>query len=303
MWRIIDLSGECYHLHVKSMNLNIKKNGMDIMSVPFQDIHSIIIHGRENTFSEAFFNFCLRFSIPVLFCNDEHLPNGMLLPFYQHQDSANRFESQIKAKVPRQKQAWQRIIQAKLIAQSMTLKERGKIQESKRLQVLSKKVLSGDSSNCEAIGAREYFEALFGDDFSRRNDTESVNGFLNYAYSIVRSCVARAVCSCGLHPSISIFHSNRTNPYALVDDLMEPLRPIADMYVLQMLDELTEEEKDLTSKNKKKIIGMISIPVRFREQSYEFSGAVRMYVMDYLHFLESTSSEIKIPIMDIKTWQ
>lgn len=303
MWRVIDLSGEHYHLHVESMNLHIKKNGTDVMSVPFQDIHSIIIHGKENTFSEAFFSSCISFLIPVLFCNENHIPNGMLLPFCQHLDSANRLECQIKAKVPRQKQAWQKIIRAKLQAQAMTLQERGKAQESKRLQVLSTKVLSGDSSNYEAVGARVYFEALFGESFSRRNDSETVNAFLNYAYSIVRSCVARVVCSCGLHPSISVYHSNRTNPYALVDDLMEPFRPIADIYVLNIIDKLKEEERELTSKNKKKIIGLISRPVSFGNQMYEFSGAVRMYVMDYYHFLEASTSDIKIPIMDKSTWQ
>jgi len=51
---------------------------------------------------------------------------------------------------------------------------------------------------------------------------------LNYGYTIIRSSVARGVMGAGLHPTISIKHSNQFNAFRLVDDLMEPFRPIVD---------------------------------------------------------------------------
>ena len=60
-------------------------------------------------------------------------------------------------------------------------------------------------------------------------------GLLNYGYSILRSTTARAVVSVGLHPTLGIHHKNEGNPMRLVDDLMEPYRPIVDLKVWALL--------------------------------------------------------------------
>src|SRR5581483_1226703 len=49
-----------------------------------------------------------------------------------------------------------------------------------------------------------------------------------------RSGVARAVTSTGLHPSVGLHHANRGNPMCLVDDLMEPFRPVVDFVVASL---------------------------------------------------------------------
>jgi CRISPR-associated protein Cas1 len=54
---------------------------------------------------------------------------------------------------------------------------------------------------------------------------------LNYGYAILRAATARAVMAAGLHPSLGLMHSNRGNALVLVDDLMEPFRPIVDREV------------------------------------------------------------------------
>ena len=57
---------------------------------------------------------------------------------------------------------------------------------------------------------------------------------LNYGYTVLRAGVARAVTTAGLHPSVGLHHSNRNNPMCLVDDLMEPFRPIVDYTVSRL---------------------------------------------------------------------
>ena len=57
---------------------------------------------------------------------------------------------------------------------------------------------------------------------------------LNYGYTILRSATARAVVASGLHPSIGLHHSNDANAMRLVDDLMEPFRPVVDLKVWQL---------------------------------------------------------------------
>ena len=43
-----------------------------------------------------------------------------------------------------------------------------------------------------------------------------------------------AVVAAGLHPSIGLHHSNDANAMRLVDDLMEPFRPIVDLKAWQL---------------------------------------------------------------------
>lgn len=227
MWRVIDISGEGYILHVKNRNIRIEKHGTPPQSVPFSDIVSIVCHGKGTMFSEAFAEECMANEIPIIFCDEKHLPQGMLLPFYQHSDTFSRINYQVNATLPKKKQAWQQIIKAKVSAQAFVLEKYG-IGKANMLKAMADNVLSGDSTNIEAQAARVYFENLFGEEFIRSDDEDCINIALNYGYTILRSLVARAVVSCGLHPSFGLFHSGRINPFCLVDDLMEPLRPLVD---------------------------------------------------------------------------
>ena len=102
------------------------------------------------------------------------------------------------------------------------------------LQALVGKVKSGDPENIEGQGARRYWGLLFGPEFRRDQDGDGVNALLNYGYTILRSATARAVVAAGLHPSIGLHHSNDANAMRLVDDLMEPFRPMADLKVWQL---------------------------------------------------------------------
>jgi CRISP-associated protein Cas1 len=97
------------------------------------------------------------------------------------------------------------------------------------------KVRSGDPDNIEAQGARRYWGLLFGDTFRRDQNGDGVNALLNYGYTVLRACTARSVIAAGLHPSIALHHSNAGNAMRLVDDLMEPFRPVIDLKVWQLL--------------------------------------------------------------------
>jgi len=62
-----------------------------------------------------------------------------------------------------------------------------------------------------------------------------VNGLLNYGYTVARAATARAVVAAGLHPSIGLHHSHDENAMRLVDDLMEPFRPLVDLQVWRLV--------------------------------------------------------------------
>jgi CRISPR-associated protein Cas1 len=95
------------------------------------------------------------------------------------------------------------------------------------------KVRSGDPENIEAQGARRYWGLLFGEDFRRDQQAGGLNGMLNYGYTILRAATARATVAAGLHPTLGVFHKNEGNAMRLVDDLMEPFRPLMDLRVWQ----------------------------------------------------------------------
>ncbi len=293
MWRVLEIAGDGYFLHVNNRNIFVEKDGEIALPIAFADVNSIICHGKNLRFSESFLEGCLKNEIPLTFCDEKHIPLGILLPFYQHTDSLQRIEKQITAKLPKKKQAWQLIIKAKINAQAKVLHYYGKQQAGLILKSMSDHVLSGDSSNLEAQAAKLYFTSLFGKNFIRADDDDSINILLNYGYSIIRSSVARAVVSCGLYPGFGVFHSGRINPFCLVDDLMEPLRPLADKKVFDIYKH--NENVKLTPPIKKDLISLATENMRYGKSSMELSTSTRKYVMEYLSFISGDSRHITFP--------
>jgi CRISPR-associated protein Cas1 len=112
-------------------------------------------------------------------------------------------------------------------------------------------VKSGDPSNIEALGARRYWGLLFGDDFRRDQDGDGLNGLLNYGYTVLRAATARAIVAAGLHPTLGVFHSNEGNAMRLVDDVMEPFRPVIDLKVWQLA---RQSERHVTPDTKRTLV-------------------------------------------------
>lgn len=293
MWRIIDISGQGYYIHVKNRNILVEKDGKKVSAIAFADVSSIILHGSTNSFSEDFLSACVNNSIPLIICDEKHVPSGALIPWYKHTNYAIRLQMQMKVKLPKRKQAWQKIIKAKVLNQSCALKRSGFSNEAGILQSMASHVLSGDGTNIEAQAARLYFSSLFGSDFVRSNDKDIINPHLNYGYTIVRSIVARAVVGTGLCPSISIFHSNRVNPFALVDDLIEPIRPFVDSKVREILCKSCPD--CLSPASKKELISLSTYNVWFCGQVNELIFAVEKYVLSYYRFIAGEENNICYP--------
>jgi CRISPR-associated protein Cas1 len=149
-----------------------------------------------------------------------------------HHAQTRRFAAQVRAPLPMRKRLWQQLIRAKIRAQAAALEELYGTDHG--LAALVPKVRSGDPANVEARAARRYWAHLFDDHRFRRNpDNEDENLLLNYGYAVLRAIVGRAVCAAGLHPSIGLHHHNRSNPFCLADDLMEPFRPKVDRAVVE----------------------------------------------------------------------
>lgn len=144
-----------------------------------------------------------------------------------------------------------------------------------------------DATNREGHAAKVYFNAIFGIEFSRKQDND-INSGLNYGYAIVLSAINREISSMGYLNQIGIFHDNQFNYFNLGCDIMEPIRSIIDYKVIEMsYDEFTKNERA-------KIISILKDEVLIDNTKQTLLNALGIYtrsVIESIH--EGDISKIK----------
>ncbi len=191
-------------------------------------------------------------NIGVVFCNRSHMPVTMLMDLDSNVIQSKRFQKQLSASIPTNKQIWKQIVEAKIRNQSLLLEQRG--MGSNLLAPYYNRVKSGDSTNREGVAARVYWSKLIGKHFIRDRYGEPPNAMLNYGYALLRSMVARSLMNAGLLPTIGIFHRNCYNAFPLADDVMEPYRPFVDDVVLRLRE---QDINEICTRSKKNILEML----------------------------------------------
>lgn len=220
-------------------------------TIPLEDIAWIVADDHKTTLTVSLLAACAEHGVAVIVSDDRHMPAALTLPFHSHRRTAAVARMQIDATVPVRKRTWQTIVRQKIINQSIALSRAG-FSDGPPLCEMAARVRSGDPDNIEAQAARAYWKALF-DGFVRNERMDLRNKALNYAYAVLRACIARALTAAGFLPSIGIHHCSMTNPFNLADDLMEPFRPVADLVVLELTldrapgDQLTREDRQILS--------------------------------------------------------
>ncbi|ABM57001.1 CRISPR-associated protein, Cas1 family [Verminephrobacter eiseniae EF01-2] len=233
--RTVEIADDRRHLFVNRGFMVIKDTEgerKELGQVPLDDIAAVIANAHGLTYTNNLLVALAERGAPFVLCGPNHNAVGMLLPLDGHHVQAKRIEAQIAAGLPMHKRLWAAVVKSKLEQQAAALE--AVAAPTAPLQALVAKVRSGDPENIEGQGARRYWGLLFGAEFRRDQSGDGLNALLNYGYTIVRSACARAVVAAGLHPSIGLHHSNDANAMRLVDDLMEPFRPIVDLKVWQL---------------------------------------------------------------------
>lgn len=233
--RIVEIADDRRHLFVNRGFMVVRDTEgerKELGQVPLDDIAAVIANAHGITYTNNLLVALAERGAPFVLCAANHNAVGMLLTLDGHHVQAKRIEAQIAASLPTHKRLWAAIVKSKLEQQAAALEATGA--STAPLTALVRKVKSGDPENIEGQGTRRYWGLLFGSDFRRDQDGGGINALLNYGYTIIRSATARAVVAAGLHPSIGLHHSNDGNAMRLVDDLMEPFRPIIDLKVWQL---------------------------------------------------------------------
>ena len=160
-------------------------------------------------------------------------------------------------------------------------------------RLLARKVGSGDPENVEAQAARRYWPLLFGEGFRRERESGGLNALLNYGYAVLRSCTARAVTGAGLHPSVAIHHRNRANDMALVDDLMEPFRPLVDLAVARLAGRGVAE---VTPDAKRALAGLAFADMRTGAGVTPLATCLERLAISLAQAFESGEAKLDLPL-------
>ena len=250
---LVEISTNNKKLSVFRGFLRIEEEGNVLKDIPFNSISAVIITAFNIGYTNNLLQRLCEENIPLVILGKNYAPSGMLLSYVGQSRQTEIQYLQIENKKPLEKKIWQLLVKEKIKNQSKVL---DLYHKENKLQHIHKTVLSADSSNREAYAARIYFKALFGDKFTRDKDMSGINSFLNYGYAVLRSALARYVVAAGLNPAYGVGHRNMLNPFCLVDDLIEPFRPIVDGVVYTIFEK-TPDIIDLQPEHKAKLSAML----------------------------------------------
>ena len=254
---LVEVADEGRHLSVFRGFLKVTHNDTELGRVPLDDITALILSGPQITLSKNLMVELSERKAVIVICGKNWHPISYTLPFVAHYEAAGTLRDQISASKPLQKRLWKKVVQAKINNQALVLQRHNpETKVVKQLEMLRRKTKSGDPDNTEAQAARLYWPALMGHQFRRNRLSTDINSFLNYGYTVLRAATARAVCAAGLHPSLGIHHGSRVNAFALVDDLMEPFRPLVDSVAKDTYSG-GDTKADLTAKNKRALAAVL----------------------------------------------
>lgn len=271
-------------LRLKLDNLEVYKKG-ETYSIPLSDIESVILEGGDTVITNRILARLAQYHIDVVVCDNKYMPAGIYLGMGQYHRSAKRALWQSSWDEELKKEAWTRIVRQKIMNQIGFACYQG-IEDDRLLNLkeLYEAILPGDESNREGHVAKVYFNSLYGFGFTREEDCFP-NACMDYGYAIIRAQMARCVVSLGLLPMLGVFHKNEYNSFNLIDDLMEPFRPLMDYYIHQTV--LTETEQYLTYEKRLTLIDFLNQKIKVKNKKIYINQAMAEFVSSFIKARES----------------
>lgn len=280
-WRTIVIN-EHSKLSYQNNNL-IYKSSNSIEKIHISEIHTLLLETTDILITTALVHKLLESNVRIIFCSDKHDPIGELTPYYGSHDSSKKINQQILWQEENKRIVWTKIIKQKILNQHILLKKLGYEKESKMLYAYAEELEIFDPTNREGHAAKVYFNALFGKNFSREEESE-INAFLNYGYTLILSVFNREIAKNGHLTQLGLKHTNYFNPFNLSSDLMEPFRIIVDQKVKSM-------ETENFSKNKHRLFQIFNELYEYNHKSMYLINIIEHYVKKILGSLDEQSSE------------
>jgi CRISPR-associated endonuclease Cas1 subtype II len=227
-YRTIAIKNRCKLSY--SLNYLVAR-GENETRIHLSEISKIIVESTQVSITSSLISEISSRKIKLIFCNEKHNPEAELIPYYGSHNTSLRVKEQTNWDKNVANEIWSVIVKYKIFNQKKVLEKYNHTEKASLLNHYIEEVKFGDSTNREGHSAKVYFNALFGNEFSRSNDSIQ-NVYLNYGYTILLSMFNREICSRGYLTQIGIHHKNEYNHFNLSCDLMEPFRPIVDDYTL-----------------------------------------------------------------------
>ncbi len=288
--RVIEIASDGRYLAVSRGFMTISAEGSEIGRIPLDDIGVLLCHAHGLTYSNNLVVTLMERGASIVICGSNHMPVAWLWPLDGHHVQSLRMRHQVEAGEPVRKRLWQALVKAKILQQRAVLRRLGCTNEP--FERFARQVRSGDPDNIEAQAARRYWPLLMGDEFRRDRAAGGANALLNYGYTVLRAGVARAVASAGLHPSLGLHHVNRGNPMCLVDDLMEPFRPLIDFLVKRLL---AKGENEVTPSAKATLASVLSLDMATRLGTTPVTTCLERMVLSVAIAFETGRPSLDIP--------
>jgi len=295
-WRSLLISkGGKLSLHQQQMLIQQEGNEF---TVPLEDIAIVVVESRETVITLPLLSAFGLYGITLLSCDEQFLPCGQWLPFNQYYRQLKTLKLQLETSLPLKKQLWQRIVQQKIRNQAKVLSLCQNQEKSERLLQLANLVKSGDKDNIEAQSAVIYFSGLFGSHFRRKEEDNAINIHLNYAYTVVRSAVARSLVLYGWLPQLGLFHHSELNAFNLADDFIEPFRPLVDLLVWNLLGKglLTT---NLSPISKQQLIKILHHQLCFNQEKVSVLTAIDKTIASLqIALIQKNATSLQLPEID-----
>lgn len=261
-----------------SLNYLVCRKTNEEYKILLDEIKTVVINSTQVSITSSLISKLSEKKIKVMFCNELHNPECELMPYQNNFYSYRKIKEQITFINQGNDVLWKAIIKEKILNQSKNLKFNKCIEQYDLLITYYNDVQLNDSTNREGHAAKVYFNALFGKEFSRK-DENIINKFLNYGYAVLASSISREIKLMGYLTELGIHHIGESNSFNFTYDLIEPLRPLVDSYVIK---------KVVNDVNYKEVfVEMLSINVRYLNQEMILDNAIHLFINDMICFLKT----------------
>lgn len=290
-WRIVHVKeGDVLRLRLDSLEVRKRE---DKVYIPLADITMIVLEGNRTAITTKLLSSLSQNNVALVICDNKYLPVGIYLPYGQYHHYSKRVIKQAEWTTDQKGLIWQNVVGQKMNNQLMYAKYCGV--EKERLELITDLIASltiGDATNREGHVAKVYFDSLYGKSFTR-DDDNLINGAMNFGYAILRSCMARIVVGNGLVTMLGIFHHNEFNSFNLVDDLMEPYRPLMDYWVNKYV---INDQEYLSYEARLKIIEFMNQKIQINNKKMTIDNSMQEYVASFVASMDEQDPSLLLKI-------
>lgn len=258
--------------------------GDEVTKIVLSEIGTLLIESTAVSLTTGLLAELAKRKVKVIFCDEKRNPSSEIVSYYGSHDTSNKVRKQIAWKQKTKEAVWTEIVSEKIRKQKELLTLQRK-DEAELLGQYLTEITWNDGTNREGHAAKVYFNALFGMDFTRTEDSY-INAGLNYGYSILLSTFAKEIVANGYITQLGLFHDNMFNKFNLASDMMEPFRILVDQQVIQMMPTKLEKEE------KMQLVNILNHEVQIDGKIQYVNNAIKIYCRSVFDALNEDDSAL-----------